>query len=141
MLLLRIINSLLLFTSVQLHMYLYNTQDGLSIEFYDCVFIHSLLYCRRPIQPIDLLRDNDTTSCHTNGGKSHLLSQLRTAQENISTILHQWKSSLEQVERYLRYLNDPDQSDGYVCECVIERSFGKHCEYRLPFGANFDEVL
>jgi hypothetical protein len=136
MFLLRLITFDLLFSFVELNIYLYNTQDGHSIEYYDCFMVQSLFYCRRPTSPIDLVRDNDTISCEENGGTLHLMSQLRTDGVSISTVLHEWKSGLDRVERYSRYVTYPHsyQSDGYLCACFDSQSFGKNCEYRLPFG-------
>ncbi|CAF1107903.1 unnamed protein product [Rotaria sordida] len=103
----------------------------------------SLFYCRRPYTIIDLFRDNNTASCKNNDGISHLMSHMRTDQVNISTVLHTWRSGLEQVEKYSRYLRDPPHhhSDGYLCQCTHPQAFGKNCEYQLPIGTTFDETL
>jgi hypothetical protein len=52
--------------------YLWNTLDAVKVESYDCVRVHlsSLDYCRRPQEPIHLSRDNDTTECERNRGKT-----------------------------------------------------------------------
>ena len=125
---------------VETKIYITQTQDGMSIEFFDCIFIGSLPYCVRPPQPFYLFRDNNIRSCE-NDGRLHRFSNLSASQINRSTILHQWKSSLERVEQYLRYLRDPDQHDGYLCQCVHPQSFGKNCEYRLPVGSTLDQTL
>ncbi|CAF2101477.1 unnamed protein product [Rotaria magnacalcarata] len=90
---------------------------------------------------MNLLRDTSRYSCERNYATAHQFSSLRNARVNISTILHSWKSSLEQVERYSRYLNDLDQTDGYLCECIHMQSFGKHCEYQLPFETTFEATI
>ena len=129
--------------TVKSTIYLSHTNDGLEIEFYDCVRTvqPSLDYCRRPKEPIDLSRDNHTTECEQNGGQRHHFSELQSKNINISTILHQWRSSLERVEDYLRYRKDSSQLDGWICQCLHRGSFGKNCEYRLPVGDTFEETL
>ena len=132
---------LLAVTLVKSRIYLYTTNDGLAIEYYDCVFVAPFFYCRRPKEPIDLIRENDSFACEYNGGQVHPFSELQSKNINISLILHQWKSSIEQVERYSRYLRNSSESDGYLCECTRPSSFGKNCEYRLPMGATLQETL
>ena len=123
-------------------MYIYHTEDNGSVEFYDCIYARNLLYCRRPKKPIYLARDNDSASCESNGGIIHFFPDLASSSEfNISVILHQWKSGLERVEQYLRYLSNSNESSGYLCQCSDSQSFGKNCEYRLPLGTSIDEIL
>ena len=58
-------------------MYLYNTNDGLDIEYYDCVRVQSsLFYCRRPRELINLNRDKNILSCIQNDGQLHRFSEL-----------------------------------------------------------------
>ena len=78
---------------------LYDTNDGIDIEFYDCVQIQSLFYCRRPKQPINLTRDNDTDECEHNDGQLHTFSELRSNNISVDILLHQWRSPLEQLIR------------------------------------------
>ena len=126
---------------VENRIYLQETKDGLAVESYDCVLDHSLYYCRRPQQPIELIRDNDTTSCQHNGGKLWRFNQLQSNRVNVSTILHQWRSSIERVEQYSRFLRGDRGWNGYLCQCVNPSSFGKNCEYRLPMRKTFDQAL
>ena len=133
---------IIIFIFVENKIYLYNTEDGLSLEYYDCVLLQSLHYCRRPHQPINLTRDKDLSSCEQNGGQFHQFSELKSNHVNITTILHQWKSGIESVEHYSRYLRDSSSTiDGYLCQCIQSSSFGKNCEYRLPFGETFQQTL
>ena len=129
------------FFFVENNVYLYSTQDGLSVEYYDCVLVPSLYYCLRPTQPIDLIRDNDTLSCEKNGGKMHYFDALRSNNISISTILYGWKSTIERVEQYSRYLRNTSQSNGFLCQCVRQYSFGKSCEYQLPVYPTFQHTL
>ncbi|CAF1179138.1 unnamed protein product [Didymodactylos carnosus] len=127
---------------VNSELYLHNTNDVFDIESYDCLRVQSsLVYCLRPREPIDVTRDSDTNGCEQNGGRLHRFSELRTKNISLSTILHHWRSSLERVEDYSRYLRDSSQSDGFLCECFHQGSFGKNCEYRLPIGESVEETL
>ena len=129
------------FLIVENKIYLFDTQDGKAVEFYDCISINSLSYCRRPAKLTDLVRNNDTVSCENNGGIVHRFNSLSSSQINLSVILHEWKSSVEKVEEYSRYLRDSHSHDGYLCQCVHSQSFGKNCEYRLPTGTTIDQTL
>ena len=133
---------LLISVSIDSHIYLYHTHDGLALEYYDCVLIQSIHYCRRPASPIHLTRDHDSTTCELNGGVLHRFSDLHSRHINSSVILHQWKSSIERVDLYSRYLTHPTPlHDGDLCQCIEPSSFGKNCEYRLPVGATLADVL
>ena len=118
-----------------------DTNDGLDIQFYDCVRIQSLDYCRRPRGPINLTRDNDTQSCEYNAGTVHRFSELRSENITVDTLVQRWTFTLEQLEQYSLFLNDPNGTDGWICRCSHRESFGKHCEYRLPVGKTFEETL
>ena len=122
--------------------HLFHTQDGSPIEFYDCVFVYDLPYCRRPTAPVDLTRSHHPLSCdgRPTGIRRHF-SQMRSANISISTVLHRWKSSLEQVEAYARYSHHPTQFDGVICQCEGESVFGKDCEYELPYGSTLEQTL
>ena len=124
--------------------YLWNTNDVLTSEFYDCVRVHSssLDYCRRRKEAIPLSRNNETTECEQNGGEQHRFRELRSKNVSLTTILLQWKSSLERLEDYLRYREDSSsQFDGSICECHQRGIFGKNCESQLPVGETFEETL
>ena len=69
---------LLISVAIDSHIYLYHTHDGLALEYYDCVLIQSLHYCRRPASPINLTRDHDFTTCELNGGVLHRFSHLHS---------------------------------------------------------------
>ena len=122
------------------NVYLYNTEDGPSIEFFDCINYEKLLYCRRPSKPIHLDRENLTRHCNRYG-KFHSFASLRSTNINLSTILHQWGSSIEKAEEYSRFTSHYGGLNGYLCECNYPNSFGKNCEYLLPTGNTFEETL
>jgi hypothetical protein len=140
-LIIRVSVLLIILCTVENGIYLYNTKDGLDIEYYDCVFAQSLFYCRRPREPINLTRDEDTLSCEENGGQLHRFGELRSKNISISTVLHRWKSTLERVEQYSLFLRDPNEKHGSICQCLQPGSFGKNCEYQLPVGETFEETL
>ncbi|CAF0916280.1 unnamed protein product [Adineta ricciae] len=121
--------------------YVYNTIDSPSVEFYDCIFHKSLPFCRRPIEPIVLNRSNDLGYCHNNG-VPYLLADLRRMNISVGTVLHQWRSSIEKVEDYIRYLTNPiEQMNGHICKCVNSQSFGVTCEYLLPIGRTLTDTF
>ena len=95
-----------------------NTNNGLSIQFDDCVRPQSLDYYRRPKQPIDLTRDNDNNSCEGNGGKRGRFSSLRSKNITLNT--------LEQLEEYSLFLidltNQMDRSVNVFSEDRLERT-------------------
>jgi hypothetical protein len=140
-LIVRVILVLIPLLSVENPIYLQETKDGLAVEYYHCVLVQSLAYCRRPQQPIELSRDNDTTLCQHNGGKLWRFNELQSNSVNVSTILIGWRSSIERVEQYSRFPRAERGRDGYLCQCVNASSFGKNCEYRLPMGNTFDQTL
>ena len=127
--------------SVDTSIYLYHTYDGTGVEFFDCAYAESFWYCRRPTEPMNLTRNEDASACEWNGGIAHSFSDLRSNGTNVSTILHEWKSSIERVEQYARFLRDDSPTDGYLCQCVHPLSFGKNCEYRLLFDKTFQETI
>ena len=132
--------SLIILSFVEMKIYVCNTVDGSSVEFYDCISQNGLSYCRRPTEPMVLNRSNSITTCYHNGS-FHSFSELQQNNTNVSTVLHHWKSSIEKVEQYSRYMRNSNESDGYVCECRDSQTFGKNCEYRLPIGKTFAETL
>ncbi len=93
---------LLVLPLVEDSIYLQNTHDSLSVEFYDCITDTKLPYCRRPSEPIILQRDQSTWHCYHNG-TSHSFKSLILNSISVSTILHQWKSTIEKAEEYSRY--------------------------------------
>ena len=135
-----IILVLIIVPIVENTVYIFNTKDTASAEFYDCIHHQDLLYCRRPEQSISLQRDDGVRQCYHNG-KLHSFTDLLSNNSGISTILHEWKSSIEKVEQYSRYMRQSAQSNNYLCECSYPPSFGKKCEYRLPQGITIDETL
>jgi hypothetical protein len=140
MILIKTILVLYILPFVDVTVYVYNTVDSSSVEFYDCILYGSFFYCRRPTEPIALNRSNDTMQCYHNG-TVHSFADMYKSNVSISTVLHQWRSSIEKVEQYSRYKTYPSELDEYVCECRDSQAFGKNCEYLLPIGTTFAQTL
>ena len=129
----------LLFPSVETLVYLFSTADSPSTQFYDCINQEGLFYCRRPMQQIVLNRSD--IRCHHRGTR-YSFARIRSLQIDINTILHQWKSSIEKIEQYSRFLSSSgSDADDYLCNCSEPHVFGKHCEYLLPRNITFDQTL
>ncbi len=47
--------------------YLFNTEDSSSIEFYDCAYNNDISYCCRPFDPISLYKNDSTHQCYHDG--------------------------------------------------------------------------
>ncbi|CAF1433313.1 unnamed protein product [Adineta steineri] len=141
MTIIQLILILCLISYIDNNIYLYYTEDSSSVEFYDCIYQENFLYCRRPIEPISLERNNNLKECYHNG-TLHTFSSLQSNKININTILHKWKSSLEKVEEFSRYIKQNlDSIENFLCECNHPQSFGKYCEYLLPYGTTFTMTL
>ena len=74
--------------------YPFNSENGKSVEFYDCLIIESLSYCRHPEESQDLIRNSQIVSCEKNGGKMHLFLHLHSTNVTSNRILHEWKSTV-----------------------------------------------
>ncbi|CAF0816639.1 unnamed protein product [Adineta ricciae] len=127
---------------VKANIHLYYTEDSRSVEFYDCLFHSTFVYCRRPAMPIALHRENNFRRCY-HGGILHSFSHLQRTNVSVTAVTLEWKSTLEMAGRYAYYLQKPDQkNDGYLCQCNINvKSFGKYCEYLLPTGSTFSTLV
>ena len=130
---------------VENSIYLYDTEDGPSLEFFDCVYYKDLAYCRRPSDPVTVQRDKVSGQCYQNG-TIHSFISLLSNNISVSTVLHQWKSSIDKVEQYSFYLEQQIRSEDddkkYLCQCTHPRSFGKKCAYLLPIdNSTFEATL
>ena len=140
MVFIRVLTILLVVPFTEEQIYLSATEDGSSLEFYDCVSVSEFQFCRRPSASIDLDRDDSTRSCEHDGIR-HSFASLSSKDVSISTLLHHWSSSVELAEEYSRYLQAPSPSEieheRSLCQCTNPRSFGKHCEYLRPKNETF----
>ena len=140
-LLLLLIISIEMVSFVQAILYLYDTEESASVEVYDCFYYASLLYCRRPSQPIGLSHEEEQRLCH-HQGVAHSFFSLWEKNASVNEVLHHWKSSLDKAEEYAHYLENGHKSkettSEYLCQCHDGASFGPRCEYRLPAGNDLD---
>jgi hypothetical protein len=145
MILMRIVEIFIIVSSIEGNLYLYFTEDSSSIEYYDCIFHLSFVYCLRPVEPISLYRENSTLECDHNGTR-HSFFSIWSKNISVNTVLHHWRSTLEMAGRYARYkkqlIKSNDDNEQYLCQCNNNpQSFGKHCEYLLPIGTTFPETV
>ena len=125
---------------INANVYVYYTEDGVAVENYDCIENKGQLFCIRPVEPIQLRRDEVKYKCYHNG-TSHLFTSLLSRNVSIYTVLHKWRSSIEKVEQYARFLRLGIDHDGYLCQCHDRQTFGKMCEYRFVEGATLKAVM
>lgn len=118
--------------------YLFDTEDSVIVQQYDCIdhtTSTSVKYCRRPVTPIPLSRSDG--SC-LNGGE-HVSFRLLLEQHVPPEVLLQWNISLERVDDYASFFHHESQTnlnrDDYLCRCVKPGTFGKFCEYHWLDGA------
>ena len=123
--------------------FVYNSEDSPSVQDFDCIDHQATPYCRRLSQAVPLQRNSQSHLCYHNG-INHSFRSLRSENVTVHTILLHWKSTIDQVDEYAHYLRQPiDTMDGdrQLCHCSDSQSFGKNCEYLLPFGNHFADVL
>jgi hypothetical protein len=90
-------------------------------------------------QPLDR---NFNQTCHNNGVLKSF-KELSHLNISASDVLR-WSSSMEQTDRYSKYLsnNSFDVGDEYICNCTNRSSFGKFCEYQFYGGStSFNETI
>jgi len=98
-------------------------------------------YCRQLNESQPLHRDFNQT-CHNNG-VLWAFKELFHLNISASDVLR-WSSSMEQTDRYSKYLsnNSFDVGDEYICNCTNRSSFGKFCEYQFYGGStSFDGAI
>ena len=123
--------------------YVYSTRENSSVQDYDCVDHQFTPYCRRPLQPVLLQQDDEFHRCY-HDGIHHSFRSLRSNKIEIHTVLQYWKSTIDKVDQYAHYVRQPinaKEGDTELCECVNPQSFGKNCEYLLPFGTSLTDVI
>jgi hypothetical protein len=120
------------------------------MQYYDCIYytqseIHNndqgIKYCRQLNENQSLQRFFNQ-SCH-NGGQLWLFEKLSFFNITASDVL-QWSSSMEQADRYSKYLSNSalDVGYNYICNCTNPSSFGKFCEYEFYGGdTSFNEAI
>jgi len=96
--------------------------------------IQSVKYCRQRNESQPLHRDFNQ-SCYNSGV---LWSFEELALLNVSaTDVLRWSSSMEQTDRYSKYLfnRSLNVGDKSICNCTNPTSFGKFCEYEFYGGS------
>ena len=127
-----------LFPFVGSYTLVYQTENSPSMQSYDCVYVtykeaETMKYCRQ-LNESQRLQRHFNQSCH-NGGQLWSFEEL--THRNISTNeVLAWSSSMEQTDRYSKYLSNftLDVGDRYLCNCTKSGSFGKFCEYEFYNG-------
>ncbi|UJR20048.1 hypothetical protein I4U23_023182 [Adineta vaga] len=114
--------------------YLFNTEDNDNVEYYDCMLLNTVPYCRQPAIPLNLSRNHLNSSCY-HQGVHRTFAKLRNSSKNSREILHQFRSSIEKAEEYALYLSGHGKSQ-VICECR-KAGFGKNCEYQLLVEGHF----
>jgi len=115
------------------------------VQYYDCIYstqsesptnIQEVKYCRQLNKNQSLQRDF-SQSCH-NGGHLASFEELSALNVTASDVL-QWSSSMEQADRYSKYLSNGslDFGEKYICICKNPTSFGKFREYEYYGGSTF----
>jgi hypothetical protein len=132
------------------HVLLYHTENSLSMQYYDCIFytrskvqdnIQGVKYCRQ-LNESQLLQRDFSQSCHNNG-KLWSFKKLSLLNVSVSDVL-QWSSSMEQTDRYFKYLfnSSLDIEEEFICNCTNAATFGKFCEYEFYGGStSFDDAI
>ena len=133
---------LIIFSTTDGRVLLYNTENEEAVEKFDCVYYlpkygEEISYCRR-------LSGNETLNrsrneCTNQEEKKRFRDLLK--QEIHPSIILKWSSSVEMADLYAsvfynRSLID-DNSDQFVCNCTTPGTFGKYCEYQLTHQAKF----
>ncbi|CAF2394796.1 unnamed protein product [Rotaria sp. Silwood2] len=118
---------------------LYHTENLPSVQYYDCIYYkqpqydhnnQGVKYCRQLNESKPLQRDFNEF-CH-NGGQLWSFEKLSRLNVSVLNVL-QWSSSVEQTDRYSKYLfnKSSNMKDDYICNCTTSSTFGKFCEYEF----------
>ena len=116
---------------------LYRTENSPSVQSYDCIDAPGadapyVKYCRQLVESRPLER-YFSHSCY-NGGELWSFEKLVQWNISVSDVLT-WRSSMEQTDRYAKYLfnNSLDDGERYLCNCTNPSTFGKFCEYEFYY--------
>lgn len=131
---------------------LYHTENSQELQYFDCIYythllirgnIQGLKYCQQLNESRRLDR-NFVQTCENNNTvwKFNELRQLNFT----ATDVLKWSSSVEQADRYAKYLLSSaisqEEVDNYICNCTKSGQFGKYCEYELYMdSSSFDEAI
>ncbi len=112
---------------------LYDTEDGLLTDSYDCVYQYSeeastVKYWRRL-----------ATAIRSNNSDKVSFAELHKKNITPNDLLVQ-SVPIEDADRYAAYLfavNISNADNDALCLCTAPRTFGKYCEYRYEIEATF----
>jgi hypothetical protein len=120
---------------------IYHTENSPSVQYFNCIYYKDVKYCHQVVTPIPV--QYDFNGICLNDGYFRSFSELVLLNVTVSDVL-QWSSSIEQADRYAKYLLDGslDPKDNYMCNCTNPSTFGKICEYEFFYGStSFDEAI
>jgi hypothetical protein len=150
--LIRLILYFLYYSSTFCNCYIliYHTEDSPLVQYYDCIYytrstiqdnIQGVKYCRQ-LNVSQPLHRNFNQSCQ-HGGVLWSFEELSFHNVLVSDVLR-WSSSIEQTDRYSKYLSNRsfDVGEKYICNCTNLASFGKFCEYEFYGGSvSFNDAI
>jgi hypothetical protein len=126
---------------------LYNTENGLATDRFDCIYDtqnigEEIPYCRRPDGNFILIRNE--TQCE-NGGEKKSFRDLLDERIEPNVVL-KWSSSVEMVDLYTSIYHNrsliEENNDQFICQCKQLGTFGKFCEYQLThYKSKFSEAI
>ncbi|CAF0984601.1 unnamed protein product [Rotaria magnacalcarata] len=131
---------------------LYHTENSQELQYFDCIYYTRLLtrdniqgikYCQQ-LNNSHRLDRNPVQICENNG-TLWKFSDLRQLNFTATDVV-KWSSSVEQADRYAKYLLNSaisqEENENYICNCTKSGQFGKYCEYMLYLDSLlFDEAI
>lgn len=123
---------------------LYETEENISVEHFDCVYYvankETALYCRRPGVGTHSVKWYFDT-CQNDGQKWYY-DELQNRNITPSDILS-WSSSIESADNYSGHYYNYTKCEGcFLCNCTKLGTFGKFCQYQLTHEAHsFEQAI
>ena len=123
---------------------LYDTEDSSAPQHIDCIYSMKepeIPYCQRNEIPFLLMREKRNNCLH--GGRKWLFSELFQRGITPNEVL-KWSSTIEMADNYASfyYGHSTYTNTTFLCNCTIEGTFGKYCEYELTHNSTaFDESM
>ncbi|CAF1602990.1 unnamed protein product, partial [Adineta ricciae] len=141
----------LLYLFCHCYVILHNTENAPKILYHDCIYYTERLaddssegvkYCIQWNEEGPLNRSFNEF-CY-NDGIFQSFEELLSLNISPSDVL-QWSSSIEQLDRYSKYLFNKsfDIAEKFLCNCTRPSTFGKFCEYEFfsPNITSFDYAI
>jgi hypothetical protein len=135
------INLILIFAVTSGRILLYDTENCQTDGKFDCVYHvydngEEIPYCQRLYE--DVILDRNITWCENQG---EIFSFRSLISRNIlpNEVLD-WNSGIEMADLYAHFFYNrsfiEDADNHYLCKCVKQGTFGKHCEYQLTHNTD-----